>query len=134
MVRELEVVAPKGAKTAEVVVTGAYNLPQQWVFHVAGPVWKDAKAAECDELLAQSYRGCLEEAQRRGLKSLAFPSLSTGVFSFPLDRAAPIAVETAIRFLNENPQTSLEKVIFAMFGGTEFHYFQKAFQKCEATL
>jgi O-acetyl-ADP-ribose deacetylase (regulator of RNase III) len=131
MVRELEIVAPNGSKTAEVVVTGAYDLPQQWVFHVAGPVWKDSKALECDELLAQSYRGCLEEAQKRGLESLAFPSLSMGVFSFPLDRAAPIAVKTSIDFLNQNSETSLRRIVLAMFGGTEFHYFDKAFKKYE---
>jgi O-acetyl-ADP-ribose deacetylase (regulator of RNase III) len=131
MKRELEIVAPSGAKPAEVVVTRAYNLPQKWVFHVAGPVWKDAKALECDELLAKSYRGCLEEAQNRELESLAFPSLSTGVFAFPLERAAPIAIQTAIEFLVGNPQTTLRRVTFAMFGGTEFHHFERALRKLE---
>jgi O-acetyl-ADP-ribose deacetylase (regulator of RNase III) len=129
MVRDLEIAAPHGAKTAEVVVSGAHNLPQKWVFHVTGPVWKEAKALECDELLAKSYRGCLEEAQKRGLESIAFPSLSTGVFSFPLERAAPIAVGTVVEFLTQKGETSLRRVIFAMFGGTEFHYFDRAFQK-----
>ena len=131
MKRELEIAAPNGAQTAEIVVTRAYNLPQKWVFHVAGPVWKEIKSLECDELLRKSYRGCLEEAQNRGLESLAFPSLSTGVFSFPLDRAAPIALQTAIDFLEENPQTSLRRVTFAMFQGTEFHYFERALRKLE---
>ncbi len=128
---ELEILAPHGAQTAHVFVTRGYDLPQPWVFHVAGPVWKDAKALECDRLLAQSYHVCLQEAQRRELTSLAFPSLSTGVYSFPLERAAPIALGTALDFLNQNPRTCLRRVIFAMFGGTEFHYFAKAFQQHE---
>lgn len=133
MLRELEVEAPRGAQTAEVVVTGAYNLPQQWVFHVAGPVWKDSKASECEALLEQSYLNCLEEADSRGLQSIAFPSLSTGVYAFPLERAAPIALGAAVRYLNEHESSSLRRVVFALFGGTEFHYFQKALAKIEAT-
>jgi O-acetyl-ADP-ribose deacetylase (regulator of RNase III) len=129
MLRELEQVAPDGSETSEVVVTGAYNLPQKFVFHVAGPIWSAARAGQCDELLAQSYYNCLEEAQNRGLESLAFPSLSTGVYSFPIDRAAAIATGIAVDFLMENPQTSLQRVIFAMFGGTEHHYFDKALKK-----
>lgn len=129
MLAELENAAPNGAETAQVVVTRAYNLPQKWVFHVAGPVWKEAKAFECDRWLAQSYRGCLEAAQKRDLESLAFPSLSTGVYSFPMGRAAPIAFQSAVDFLTQNPQTSLRQVVFAMFSGTEFHYFDKVFKK-----
>jgi O-acetyl-ADP-ribose deacetylase (regulator of RNase III) len=129
MLLELERVAPQGSETSEVVVTGGYNLPQKFVFHVAGPIWNAARGQQCDELLAHSYRNCLHEAQNRGLQSLAFPSLSTGVYSFPIDRAAPIAVGVAVDFLKENPQTSLQRVIFAMFGGTEYHFFDKALKK-----
>lgn len=131
MLRELELVAPRGSQTAEVVVTRAYDLPQKWVFHIAGPVWKDSKAEECDALLAQSYRGALEEANNRGLESLAFPSLSTGVYAFPLQRAAPIALQTAFHFLWNHPQTTLRRVTFAMFGGEEFHCFQRALRDLE---
>jgi O-acetyl-ADP-ribose deacetylase (regulator of RNase III) len=135
LIRELEKLVPWGAKTAQVVVTGAYKLPQQWVFHVAGPVWDESKASECDELLAKSYLNCLEEAQKRGLESLALPSLSTGDFRFPVERAATIAVETVARFLDANPLTTLQKVVFVMFGGTEFYYFKRALLKsCKETL
>ena len=131
MLRELEIVAPRGSETAEVVVTRAYDLPQKWVFHIAGPVWKDSKAQECDALLGQSYRGALEEAQKRGLESLAFPSLSTGVYAFPLARAAPIAVRAAFDFLWNESQTPLRLVTFALFGGEEFHYFTRALRDLE---
>lgn len=129
MLRELEQVAPHGSVTGEVVVTGAYNLPQKFVFHVAGPIWSAARAEQCDNLLAYSYRNCLEEAQNRSLESLALPSLSTGVYSFPIDRAAAIAVGVAVDFLTQNPDTSLQRVIFVMFGGTEYHFFDKALKK-----
>ncbi len=129
--RELEIVAPDGARTAEVVVTPGFNLPQPWIFHVAGPVWKDAKAEECDALLSQSYRSCLEQAHRRELESLALPSLSTGVYAFPLQRAAPIAIQTALDFLLDHPQTSLRRVTFALYGGEEFYYFGRALKSHE---
>ncbi len=129
MLAELREVAPNGAQTGEIVVTRAYNLPQKWVFHVAGPVWKEARALECDELLAKSYRGALQEAQRRRLESLAFPSLSTGVYAFPIERAAPLALGVAVEFLTQNPQTCLRRVTFAMFGGTEHHYFERVLRQ-----
>lgn len=129
--RELEIVAPNGAKTAEVVVTPGFDLPQKWIFHVAGPIWKDNKATECGHLLAQSYRGCLEAAQKRGLDSIAFPSLSTGVYAFPIERAAPIALASAAEFLQQNPQTTLRRVTFALYGGTEFHHFEQALRRLE---
>lgn len=132
LLEELQRVAPRGAATAQVVATGAYDLLQRFVFHVAGPVWKAARADECDQLLAQSYRGCLEAAQERALASLAFPSLSTGVYAFPIARAAPIALQTATRWLRAHPQTSLRRVTFALFGGEEFYYFARALRDLEA--
>jgi O-acetyl-ADP-ribose deacetylase (regulator of RNase III) len=126
LIRELEKVAPNGAKTAQVVVTRAHKLPQQWVFHVAGPIWDESKATECDELLARCYRGCLEEAHKRSLESLALPSLSTGEHRFPAERAATIAVQTVSQFLQGHPETTLLRVVLVMFGGTEFYYFKKA--------
>ena len=131
MVRELEQLAPDGSETSEVIVTKGYNCGFDWVFHVAGPVWKPHNADECDELLRASYENCLIEADDRNLESLAFPSLSTGVYAFPLERAAPIALQSALDFLRENPQTSLKSVVFAMFGGEEWHVFSRALRKLE---
>lgn len=129
MLDELREIAPDGAQTAEVIVTRAYDLPQKYVFHVAGPVWKTGREDECDDLLAAAYQNCLAEADIRGLESLAFPSLSTGVYAFPLERAAPIALETAIHFLLTHPETSLKSVTFALFGGAEHHEFRRALEK-----
>ena len=131
MLRELESLAPHGAQTAEVVVTGAYDLPQRFVFHVAGPIWKSNRELECDELLSASYRNCLIQADARELESLAFPSLSTGVFSFPIERAAPLALQTVVDYLKSHPQTKLKRVMFTMFGGPEHHEFRRALTKLE---
>ena len=129
MLAELVEVAPHGARTSEVIVTRAYDLPQKFVFHVAGPVWKTDREEACEDELAAAYYNCLAEADVRGLESLALPSLSTGVYAFPLERAAPLALATAAYFLKQNPQTSLERLIFAMFGGAEHHDFRRALEK-----
>lgn len=129
MLEELIEVAPNGSQTAEVVVTRAYDLPQKFVFHVAGPVWKTAREQECEDDLALAYYNSLAEADARGLESLALPSLSTGVYAFPLERAAPIALKTTVYFLRNHPETSLERVTFAMFGGAEHHEFRRALEK-----
>ena len=80
-----------GCPTGECRVTKAYRLPCQLVFHTVGPVWKGGGAGEA-ELLAACYRNCLEEAARRGVTSIAFPGISTGVYGFPKDLAARIAM------------------------------------------
>ena len=129
MLEELVEVAPHGAQTAEVVVTRAYDLPQRFVFHVAGPIWKTDREQDCEDELAEAYYNCLAEADARGLESLALPSLSTGVYAFPLPRAAPIALKTARYFLEQHPETSLSRVTFAMFGGPEHHEFRRALEK-----
>ena len=131
MMRELERAAPDGAPTAHVVVTRGHDLPQSWVFHVAGPVWKPTRAAQCDEELGAAYRHCLVEADARALESLAFPSLSTGVYAFPLERAAPLALQTVIDYLNQHPDAALRAVTFALFGGAEHHEFRRALEKLD---
>ena len=131
MMEELRQIAPDGAETAEVVVTSGYALPHRFVFHVAGPVWKDARAEQCDELLAAAFQNALGEADARELESIVLPSISTGVYSFPLQRAAPIALQTAVEFLQSHPQTTLRSVTFALWGGEEHHVFRRALDQIE---
>ena len=133
MLEELIEVAPNGSQTAQVVVTRAYDLPQKFVFHVAGPIWKSEREQDCEDDLAEAYYNCLAEADVRGLESLALPSLSTGVYAFPLERAAPIALMTTAYFLRNHPETSLERVTFAMFGGPEHHEFRRALEKLNSS-
>ena len=131
LMNELEIVAPQGAQTAEVVVTKGHRLPHNFVFHVAGPVWNERRAESCDQLLKSAYHNVLSEADARRLETLVFPSISTGVYSFPLVRAAGIALGTAIDFLNSHPDTSLQRVTFAMWGGEEHHVFRRALTQLE---
>jgi len=128
---ELKIVAPKGATTGTAVITGGHKLKQRHIIHTPGPVWHGGRSGEA-ELLASSYSSCLEVADANGLKSIAFCSLSTGIFGYPLDKAAPIAVKTVQDYLDTHPDTSLERIIFAMFGDDEYKAFAKAYAEVTA--
>ena len=97
----LECVKLHGCKTGEAKITGAYDLPCKFVIHTPGPVWNGGDHNE-RELLASCYRSCLQLAVENGIRSIAFPSISTGIYHFPLKEAAEIAVRTAIGFTEEN--------------------------------
>lgn len=128
LLAELRKVAPNGAKTGAAVLTKGHNLSQPYILHVAGPVWKGGGANEAEKLAA-SYRSCLEKADAQGLTSLAFCSISTGVYAYPLAQAAPIALSTVQEFLDTHPDTSLKRVIFALFQKPEMLAFQKAWKE-----
>ncbi len=91
-----------GCRTGEAKITGGYHLPAAHVIHTPGPVWHGGDSGE-DELLASCYRNCLRLAEENGCRSVAFPSISTGVYRFPLERAAGIAVREILRFLKTAP-------------------------------
>jgi O-acetyl-ADP-ribose deacetylase len=100
-----------GCETGDAKATRAFRLPSRWVIHTVGPVWQGGDAGE-PELLASCYRRSLEEAERVGAASVAFPAISTGVYGYPPDLAAEIAV-AAVR----NATTSVERVVFVAFDG-----------------
>lgn len=102
-----------GCETGEAKITAGYKLQARHVIHTVGPVWHGGKRGE-DELLANCYRNSIALASDNALKSIAFPSISTGVYGFPIDRAARIALSEIKRFL-EADQT-IEKVICCCFG------------------
>lgn len=87
--------------TGEVAITKGYNLPAKYVIHTVGPIWDASEEVEQNILLANCYRNALQLAKERGLTSIAFPSISTGVYRFPIEKAAKIALETMSHFLNE---------------------------------
>lgn len=91
-----------GCPTGEARITRGYRLPARWVIHTVGPVWQGGGHQE-DELLASCYRNCLALAARHSLESIAFPGISTGVYGFPMERAAPIAVAEIRKFLAAQP-------------------------------
>lgn len=98
-----------GCKVGEAVVTTAGNMPANYVIHAVGPVWNGGKRHE-EELLANAYRSSFARALEINAKTIAFPNISTGIYHFPKDRAAQIAIDTTKEFLDQND--SIEKVIF----------------------
>jgi O-acetyl-ADP-ribose deacetylase (regulator of RNase III) len=107
------------------VITGAGNLPCKKVIHTVGPVWYGGKQGE-PELLASCYRNSLYLAEDEGLKTIAFPNISTGIYGYPKDQAAPIAVETVRKTLEAMP--GIEKVIFVCFDKGNYELYQKLLQ------
>jgi len=101
-----------GCPTGEVRVTRAYRLPARWVIHAVGPVWSGGDRGE-DELLASCYDASLAAAVAHEARSVAFPSISTGLFGFPVARAARIAVRTVDAFLASSD--AIERVLFVCF-------------------
>jgi O-acetyl-ADP-ribose deacetylase (regulator of RNase III) len=95
-------------------ITGGHRLPARHVIHTVGPVWRGGGAGEDDDLAA-CYRNSLDLAVQNGIRTIAFPAISTGVFAFPLERATEIAVRTVLEFLDREP--SIEQVTFCCFGG-----------------
>jgi O-acetyl-ADP-ribose deacetylase (regulator of RNase III) len=102
----------KGCATGDAKITKGYRLQARHVIHAVGPVWNGGGSGE-DELLASCYRRAIEICQASNLASVAFPAISTGVYRFPADRAAGIAVGTSVAALNASPQ--LNRVIFCCF-------------------
>jgi len=103
-----------GCPTGEARITRGYKLPARHVIHTVGPVWRGGNANE-DELLTRCYRACLALARDNGVRSIAFPAISTGVYGFPRPRAAAIAVGETRRFVAQEP--GLERVAFVCFDG-----------------
>jgi O-acetyl-ADP-ribose deacetylase len=102
-----------GCATGDAKITGGHALRARHVIHTVGPVWRGGGRGEA-ELLARCYRRSLEIARDRGLRSVAFPSISTGAYRYPLDAAARIAVATVREFLDANALP--ERVVFCTFG------------------
>ena len=101
-----------GCSTGEAKITKGYGLPADWVIHTVGPVWHGGKADE-DQLLADCYRNSLELARQHQIRSIAFPSISTGAYRFPFELAAKIAIETVVDFLEADEE--IRKIVFCCF-------------------
>ncbi len=114
-----------GCKTGEAVITTAGNLPARYVIHTVGPVWNGGAHGE-PELLANAYRNSLRLAEERRLPSIAFPSISTGVYRYPVALAAPLALQTVAAFLRANPEGSLRRVLFVLFSDADLAAYREA--------
>jgi O-acetyl-ADP-ribose deacetylase (regulator of RNase III) len=118
-----------GCPTGGAKITHGYHLPAGWVIHAVGPVWRGGSHDE-DAMLESCYRRSLELAVEAGARSIAFPAISTGIFGFPKDRAAVIAVGTCHRFLSGDQ--SLDKVVFCCFGPDSVEAHRRAMENLVA--
>jgi O-acetyl-ADP-ribose deacetylase (regulator of RNase III) len=115
-----------GCPTGEARLTRGYDLPAKYVIHTVGPVWQGGGHGE-DERLAGCYRHSLSLALRTHIRSIAFPAISTGVYRFPLDRAADIATSETHRFLQTYPE--FDRVIFCCFGKESLKAYTRAVER-----
>lgn len=115
-----------GCPTGEARVTKGYNLPAKFVIHTVGPIWDGGECGE-PELLASCYRWCFTLAREHGLKSLAFPAISCGIYGYPIEKAVKIAVaETVAELVSSD---AVQKVTFACFGNEIYNAYRREVDK-----
>ena len=120
----------KGCETGKAKITKGYKLPAKYVIHTVGPIWRGGNVNE-DELLASCYRNSLQLAAKNKIKTIAFPSISTGAYRFPLKRAAKIAMREISQFLNKDD--SIEKVFIVCFDTTTLDAYSEELSKIKLT-
>jgi len=114
---------PDGLPTGEAVITGGGNLKARHVIHTVGPVWRGG-GSEDEKLLAAAYRNSLRVAVENELKSIAFPSISTGAYRYPVEQAARTAIAAVKGFIEENP--ALDEVVFVLFSEQDYEVYSRA--------
>ncbi|MCU0678929.1 MAG: O-acetyl-ADP-ribose deacetylase [Planctomycetes bacterium] len=117
-----------GCATGTAQITKAYKLPAKFVVHTVGPVYGREDGEE-DDLLADCYLNSLKKAEEAGARSIAFPNISTGLFRYPKDEAAELAITTVKKYLAAHPQTSLQEVVFVSYTEADFKIFQREFNR-----
>lgn len=126
ILRETRERYPEGCPTGSAVMSHAGNLPAKYVLHAVGPIWNDGQHNEA-ELLASAHRRCLDLALVAACDSIAFPAISTGVYGYPIDQAATVALTEVIHFLNRHGQPRL--VRFVLFNAPAFDAFAQALEE-----
>ncbi len=112
----------RGCATGQAKITKAYRLPAKYVIHTVGPIWNGGNEQE-SELLASCYRNAMRIANDHGVRSLAFPSISTGIYRFPIDKACKIAFDTVMEALQQMER--FEQIIFCTFSSGDFSIYQR---------
>jgi len=112
-----------GCEPGEAKITKGYRLPARYIIHTVGPVWQGGTCNEV-EILSSCYRRCLEVASENAVTSIAFPSVSTGIYGFPIEKACRIAVSTTRAFLAQG--TAFSEVVFCCFSPGDLQHYQDA--------
>ena len=116
-----------GCETGEAKITEGYNLTAKYVIHTVGPIYGNHPVREA-ELLASCYRKSIALADKHGLTSIAFPSISTGAYGYPIHEAARIALGT-VKELAETGKTSVQRAVFVTFSGSDYAIYQETYHE-----
>lgn len=126
-----KIIAKQGScRVGQAVITTAGNLPSKYVIHTVGPVWNGGNKNE-NEKLADCYRNSLKLAIENNCNTIAFPNISTGIYKFPKDKAAKIAVDTVLEFIQATAK--IEKIILICFDDENFHFIKSYIEDLDAT-
>jgi O-acetyl-ADP-ribose deacetylase (regulator of RNase III) len=115
-----------GCETGEAVITTGGNLPAKYVIHTVGPVWRGGNNRET-ELLANCYTNSLKLAMENGIKTISFPAISTGVYGYPIEKAALVALKAVIEFVKEND--FFDEVVFALYNQRAYDVYEQTLNK-----
>jgi O-acetyl-ADP-ribose deacetylase (regulator of RNase III) len=118
----------RGCQTGDAKLTKGYRLPARFVIHTVGPIWRDGARGEA-ELLASCYRRSIEVAAANGVRSLAFPSISTGVFGYPIERAAVVAVTSVRGAVPDFP--TIQEILFCCFSASDLAVYTRQLRDLE---
>ncbi|KAK9368009.1 hypothetical protein V1509DRAFT_625079 [Lipomyces kononenkoae] len=124
-----ESLALNGCDTGDAKITKGYMLPARHVIHVVGPMYYQHDKKEANRLLESCYLRGLQVAVENGIKTIAFPSISTGIFGFPIREASPIAINTVRQFLQSAEGNTIERVIFVLFGREDEQVYRTTIPK-----
>ena len=116
----------KGCETGDAKITTAGNMPAKHVIHTVGPVYSKSRAGECAKLLSSCYRRSLEVASEHGLRSVAFPAISTGVYGYPMEEAARIAIQTVMDYAAGHED--IARVRFVQLGRGAYETYRRVFE------
>lgn len=111
-----------GCNTGEAKITPGFRLPAKFVIHTVGPIWRGGNQNE-EKLLENCYKNSLKLALENEVQTIAFPSISTGAYGYPIEKASKIAIQTVAKFLSESP--SIQKVIFVCFSNSDFQVYKR---------
>ena len=126
-----QIVARQGRlPPGKAVITTGGRLKARWVIHTVGPIWRGGERGE-EAILASAYRESLKLAVERGIRSVSFPSISTGAYGYPLEKAAPVALKAVAQFLEQHQAP--EEVRFVLFDSRTYQAYQKALEELRAS-